>query len=71
MTTGGFNGRLDPLPLGGWDSFAVEHGKWHLNVVLRLGKFPLYRTAASTSLQESSPACRWRSPLPDRCMLME
>jgi hypothetical protein len=38
MTTGGFDGRFDPLPLGGWDSFAVEHGQWHLRSVLWLGR---------------------------------
>src|ERR1019366_5041518 len=38
MTTGGFDGRLDPLPLGGWDSFAGEHCQWHSRSVLWLGR---------------------------------
>ena len=38
MTASGFDGRLDPLPLGHWNSFAVEHCEWHLRSVLRLGR---------------------------------
>src|ERR1017187_2966545 len=38
IAAGGFDGRIDPLPLGGWDSFGVEYGEWHLRSVLWMGR---------------------------------